>query len=342
MIDNPSADPDQKPRLALAAEGARPSPTAPRWASFGNWLQKQTIFILVLVLIAASALVSDVFLTPRNIINVIRVASIAGLVTFGEALVLLGGRFDLSVGTTLAAAGSAFLLLEPQGLVVATAGALLTGIVIGSINGLFVAVLDANALIVTLGMSSAVMGLLLIVTKAAFLTGHDPAFTFFGRADVAGIPVPVIIFLLSLVLLELLLRKTPFGRSIYAMGHNQEGAFASGIPVIRIRFLSYVLCGMMAALGGIVLTARLNSAEAVAGVGYEFDAITACILGGISLAGGEGSMVRASVGVLTLTILSNLLVLLNAPFTSQLMVKGSVFVFMVALDSIIKQRGRRQ
>jgi ribose transport system permease protein len=301
-------------------------------------LQRQTIFILFILLIVIATLVSDVFLSTRNIGNVIRVASILGLVTLGEALVLIGGRFDLSVGSTLAAAGTVYLSLEPYGLIVATLGALLVGVVVGAINGALVGILGANALIVTLGMLSVVFGAILLYTNAAFLIGTDPAFTFFGRGEFLGVPMPVIIFLVSLLVLEILLKKTPFGRGVYAMGINEEAARASGIPVIRYRFISFIICGFMAALGGVVLTSRLNSSEAIAGVGYEFDTITAAVLGGISLFGGEGSMVRAGVGVLTLAILSNLLVLLNAPFTSQLVVKGVVFIFMISLDSIIRQR----
>jgi ribose transport system permease protein len=303
-------------------------------------LRTYTIFVLFFVLILVATLVSDVFMSTRNIANVIRVASILGLVTLGEALVLISGRFDLSVGMTLGAAGTAYLTLEPYGLAAATLGALLVGVVIGSINGALIGILKANAFIVTLGMYSVIFGGILLFTRAEFLTGENPAFTFYGRAEFLGIPMPVILFVVSLVLLEILLRKTPFGRGIYAMGINEEAARASGVPTTKYRFISYVICGFMAALGGIVLTARLNASEAVAGVGYEFDAVTAAILGGISLSGGEGSMIRAGVGVLTLAILSNLLILINAPFTSQLIVKGGVFILMISLDSIFRQQGR--
>ena len=339
MMDKVATDFEQDKRGQGISQSAAASTTLGRLRSQGMYqLQTKTIFVLFILLIVVAALVSDVFLSTRNLANVVRVASITGLVTLGEALVLMGGRFDLSVGSTLAAAGAAYLSLEPYGLVVATLGALLVGVIVGAINGALVGVLGANALIVTLGMLSVVFGCILLYTDAAFLTGQNPALTFFGRAELLGVPMPVIIFLIALVVLEILLKKTSFGRGIYAIGINEQAARASGVPVTRIRFISFTICGFMAALGGIVLTSRLNASEAVAGVGYEFDAVTAAVLGGISLFGGEGSMVRAGVGALTLAILSNLLILLNAPFTSQLVVKGVVFIFMISLDSIIRQR----
>jgi ribose transport system permease protein len=327
-------------RIAISEKTAEKSSIFPDGllSRIAHVLQTYTIFVLFFLLLVTATLVSDVFMSTRNIANVVRVASILGLVTLGEAFVLIGGRFDLSVGMTLGAAGTAYLSLEPHGLAVATLGALLVGVALGAINGTLVGILKANAFIVTLGMYSVIFGGILLYTRAVFLTGENPAFTFLGRAEVLGIPMPVVLFLVAAVVLEIILKKTPFGRGVYAMGINEEAARASGVPTTRYRFVSFVICGFMAAVAGIVLTARLNASEAVAGVGYEFDAVTAAVLGGISLFGGEGSMVRVGVGVLTLAILSNLLILINAPFTSQLIVKGGVFILMISLDSIVRQR----
>lgn len=208
MIDRSAISSEQSQaeagRTALLSNGAL--------ARVAHVLRTYTIFILFGVLLVTATLVSDVFMSTRNIANVVRVASILGLVTLGEALVLISGRFDLSVGMTLGAAGTIYLTLEPYGLAVATLGALLIGMLIGAINGALIGILKANAFIVTLGMYSVIFGGILLYTRAEFLTGENPAFTFYGRAEPLGIPMPVLLFLVALVVLEILLRKTPFGR----------------------------------------------------------------------------------------------------------------------------------
>jgi ribose transport system permease protein len=306
-----------------------------------NALRTYVPFVVLAVLFVVSSIVSDVFLTTDNLLNVIRASAVLGLVSLGAALVLLCGRFDLSVGSTLAAGGMGYFAAQDAGVLPAIVVGLGAGALIGSVNGFLIACLGANALIVTLGMASVISGSLLLLSDAEFIAGHQASLNSIGRGDVLGIPAPVVLFVVVLAALEWWLRRTPSGRVVAAVGANDRASHASGVRVMRVRFACFLLCGVLAALAGIVLAARLNSAQPGAGTGYEFDAITAAVLGGVSLFGGSGSMLRATVGVLILSLLSNLLNLLDVPYTSQLMVKGLLFVTIIAVDGVAREWFRR-
>jgi ribose/xylose/arabinose/galactoside ABC-type transport system permease subunit len=290
------------------------------------------------VLFIAASIASSSFLSVHNLLDVAQTSAVLGFVTLGSAIVLLSGSLDLSVGSIMAAGAMACFAVEGAGAPVAIAVGLVVGAGIGAANGFLVALLGANSLIVTLGVSSVVSGGLLVLSQAVFLTGTNASLRVVGQNGIAGVPVSVVLFVVVLIVLTLWTRRMATGRAIAAAGANPRASFASGLAVPRLRFYCFVASGLLAALGGIVLASRVNSAYSSMGVTYTFEAITAAVLGGVSLFGGAGSVVRATVGVLILALLTNVMNLIGAPIESQLMAEGILFIAFVALDGAARRQ----
>jgi ribose transport system permease protein len=216
--------------------------------------------------------------------------------------------------------------------------ALLGGVVVGAVNGLIVTRAKANPFLVTLGMQSLVYAIALMVTQSRTLYSEIPAFNVLGQGRIGRIPVSVILFLVLAVMLQIVLRNTVYGRYLYAIGQNKEAARLAGIPVDRVLVSTFILCSVLAALGGIVMTSRLNSTVANAGFGFDFESIIAVVLGGSSLFGGSGGALLTVAGVLVLGVLNNTTILLGVPYEGQFIVKGAVFLAVVGLDSLVKRR----
>lgn len=312
---------------------------SPRWrqgiATYG-------IFLAFALLVVALAVVSPVFATPQNLFNVALQSSINALLAYGMTFVILTGGIDLSVGSLLALSGAiAAGLMVSAGVPwpIAALMGLLAGTVLGIANGLAVTVFRIPAFIATLAMLSIARGLTQLYTGGRPFTGLDPAFNAIGQGDIGPVPVPVVIMTIAVVIGWVVLRFTVFGRQVYAIGSNPDAARLSGIPVRRVLVAVYAISGFLAGLAGLVTTARLSSAQPTAGVGFELDAIAAVVVGGMSLAGGEGSIVRTLIGALLIGVLNNGLNLLNVDPFVQPVIKGLVILVAVGLDRLRAKGG---
>jgi ribose/xylose/arabinose/galactoside ABC-type transport system permease subunit len=329
-------------QAAQASPGFRP-PLA--WMGKGKSgrilaiLRNQTALILLLVLILAGWALSDVFLTPRNLLNIMWAVSILGIIALGQTMLLITCNFDMSVAFVVGLAGIITVLAQIAGLDLASSMALglAGGMAVGLLNGLLVVQTGANPFLITLGTASLAYAISLMLTHSQTLYATIPAFNVFGRGRLFGVVhYSVVLFIVLATVLEFVLRRTTFGRTLYVIGLNEAAGRLSGLPIQRIKLIAFVLCGGTAALAGLIMTSRTGSTVASAGVGMDFDSIIASVLGGTSLFGGRGGALRTVVGVLVLGVLNNLLILLDVPIEGQQIAKGLVFLAVVWADSVLR------
>jgi inositol transport system permease protein len=334
---------------ALETEGRRPN-VARLLVNFGPLL-----FLVALVVVFA--VLSPNFLSTVNIFNILRQVSITGLIALGMTFVILTAGIDLSVGSLLALCGMVAavvfkggtantLSLGPAeaagyGWFAALLAALAVGALAGLVQGLVITRLKVPPFVVTLGGLTIFRGLTLTISNGGPISGFDADFRWFGNGLVGAVPVPVIIFAVAAVLCHIVLRYTRFGRAVYAVGGNAEAARLSGLRVDRVIVSVYVIVGFFAGLAAFVLAARLNSAEAVAGIGYELTVISAVVIGGTSLFGGIGSIGGTVVGAALIGVLQNGLQFNNVSSYTQSIVIGLILILAVAFDRWLKLHVRR-
>lgn len=300
-------------------------------------LKNRTITVLVLISIIATCL-SRSFLTFDNLFNVIRQVSIIAIIASGMTFVILTGGIDLSVGSIVAISGvlSAYTLINTNSVILAIIVALMVGGICGAFNGLIITKGNLPPFIATLAVMTFVRGFVLVFTNGSPITARVKGFNFIGKGYLFGIPFPIIILIIVYAIGFFILKYTAFGRSVFSIGGNREATRLSGINVKKAETLVYTISGLLAGLTGLILTARLGSAQPTAGDGYELDAIAAVILGGTSLSGGQGAIIPTVFGALILGVLDNILVLVNVnPFASDI-VKGLVILLAVLADSKFK------
>ncbi|MEM5315037.1 ribose ABC transporter permease [Paraburkholderia sp. JHI869] len=299
-------------------------------------LQKLGPFVALLIISVALSIVSRDFLTLDNLLNVMRQASINALIAFGMTLVILLGGIDLSAGSVLALSSVIIATLLSAGTpaIFATLAGLAAGGLMGFANGLVISKGRVAPFIATLGSMTVLRGLALVVSNGSPISSfNSDFFSLLGGGYVARlVPIPVVLMLVMFGVFWVLLRKTVFGRHIYATGGNAESAKLSGVKVDRIQLWVYTIAGVMSALAGVVLTSRLNSAQPTAGTGYELDAIAAVVLGGTSLTGGRGWIFGTLVGALLIGVLNNGLNLLDVSSFYQQVIKGIVILLAVLID----------
>jgi ribose transport system permease protein len=304
-------------------------------------LQKLGPFVALLIISVALSIVSRDFLTVDNLLNVMRQASINALIAFGMTLVILLGGIDLSAGSVLALSSVIIATLLSSGTpaVVATLAGLVAGGLMGLANGIIISKGKVAPFIATLGSMTVLRGLALVVSNGSPISSfNSDFFSLLGGGYVARlVPIPVVLMLVMFGVFWVLLRKTVFGRHIYATGGNAESAKLSGVKVDRIQLWVYTIAGVMSALAGVVLTSRLNSAQPTAGTGYELDAIAAVVLGGTSLTGGRGWIFGTLVGALLIGVLNNGLNLLDVSSFYQQVIKGAVILLAVLIDRANKK-----
>jgi ribose transport system permease protein len=299
---------------------------------------------VVLILLGISlvfALGSPDFLTSSNLLNVALQTSIIAIVAMGMTFTILTAGIDLSVGSLMALCGAlAAGLSTRQGLgtVPAIALALLAGMALGGVNGLLIVKGGMPPFVATLAMLAVARGLTLVYTEGRPIAGLSPAFLWLGNGRVLGIPVPVLMMLVLAVVAWVILRHTRFGLYVYATGGNPETTRLAGVSTARVTLAVYVISGFTAALGGVLLAARLWSAQPNAAAGWELDAIAANVLGGTSLFGGVGGVGGTVVGAFIIGVLSNGLNLMGIPSYLQQVIKGVVFILAVMLDLWTKRR----
>jgi len=299
-------------------------------------LKNYGILIAFFAICVIISILSPVFLAPNNIINVIRQTSIYGIIAVGMTFVILTGGIDLSVGSILAVSGAVCAGLIHAQLPVAAviAAALGVGIAFGVFNGLFITLGKITPFVVTLGMMGIARGITLIYTNGYPISGLPEDFRFVGSGYLFGLPIPVLIFIAVVLVAHFVLTQTRMGRYTYAIGGNEAAVRLSGINANFYKALAYVIAGATAGLSSVILTARLNSAEPVAGNGYELDVIAAVVIGGTSLSGGRGSIWGTFIGALMIGVINNGMNLLGISSYFQLVVKGLIIIGAVWLDRL--------
>jgi inositol transport system permease protein len=312
--------------------------------------------IFLVALMVLFALLEPRFLSSINLFNVMRQVSITGMLAIGMTFVILTAGIDLSIGSLVAFAGLVAAAVAKGGLQdrftvgegglgygweAAALAAIAVGLIGGYVQGLAITRLKVPPFVVTLGGMSAFRGAALLFAAGGPISGFEPEFTWWGQGKIGPVPVPVIIFLTAAILAHIALRYTRYGRKVYAVGGNPEAARLSGLNVNRMICSVYVIMGFFAGLGSFVLAARLNSAEAVAGTGYELTVIASVVIGGTSLFGGSGTIFGTVIGSILIGVLLNGLVLMNVSSYIQQIVIGIIIVLAVAFDTFAKSRRRR-
>ncbi len=300
-------------------------------------------FAMVLVLVIfgiVMSVLSRVFLTGGNIEAIFLGLSVEGIITIGMAIVLISGGFDLSVGSTLALAGVVTGLALTRGL--PTPLSILAGLVaatgVGVANGLLIAKMKINPFIATLGMQITIRGLLLVIAGGRAVLNLPSSFTVIGQGRLFGLQYPIYVMFFLLIVGDLLLRNSRFLRQNYYLGGNKRAAWLSGINVDLVLIVNYCIVALLAGVAGLLITARFGSSSVTVGTGTELRVITAAILGGASLSGGEGSVLGAFLGALFMGVLANALNLLGVDVYWQNLVTGLILIVAVVVDVVNERR----
>ena len=298
--------------------------------------------VSLLLLCLISCLLSSSFLTLRNMMTIFRQASILLMLSLGLTAVVLTGNIDLSVGGCAALTGCFCARMLVSGLPVWLTMILCLGIgvLIGFLNGIMVGVIGLPSFVATYGMNMLAAGLATIVMNGGIIYDLPPNFTKLGIGFLGPVPVPVIITGLTAVLLGFVLRKTVFGRNVYLIGYNRRAADYSGISSLRVLLFAYILCGITGALGGILITARLNAAEAGMSEAYGLQIVAAVVVGGTSLLGGEGGVAGTVIGAVILTMIVNIMNIMGVDSNWQNFVLGIVILLMVWIDVFTRAKIR--
>ncbi|MBK8462033.1 MAG: ABC transporter permease [Nigerium sp.] len=295
--------------------------------------------MFVVIVVAAAVLSNGAFATPANLRNLLFQGAILGVCALGQYIVVITGGIDLSVGTTISLSSVIFVSSMGLGVVPAVALALAGGLVVGLLNGALVAFLRLPPFVVTLAVSQIAFSAAQIITDGAAIdrapdgTPIPEGVTQFGSALFLGLPVTSYVWVLAIGLVVFYLR-TRSGRFLFPVGGNERAARISAIPVTRVRLLAYAACSVLAAVGGLLFSARIGSGDPVAGTPYLLDSIAAVVIGGASLFGGSGTILGTILGVLTLGVLSNLTNLVGISPTMQQAVKGVVIILAVFLNTL--------
>jgi ribose/xylose/arabinose/galactoside ABC-type transport system permease subunit len=272
------------------------------------WAARQRVMIALILLVLFGALRYDHFLGAYNVLSVLRYNSMFALTSLGMCFVIMGAGIDLSVGTTAAFASVVSALLSPYGLFPGLLGGFAAGFVVGAINGFMVTRMNIQPFIATLsGMLAASGSGLLLAQNQSVSVSYDTNFTWLGQGDLLGFPVPAWIAVLAYVYGSVLLNYTSFGRYVLSVGGNEEAARLMGLPVDRVKFLTYVQSGVFAGLAGVILAAQFGAGQPAEGVGWELFSIAAVVVGGTLLTGGVGSVATTLAGVLLLGLIFNVL-----------------------------------
>jgi ribose/xylose/arabinose/galactoside ABC-type transport system permease subunit len=306
-------------------------------------LQQQGILVAFALFLLGFSFYSDRFLTVGNVMTVIRQVSIIGTIALGVTFVVIGGNLDLSVGSLLSLATVMVVDLHDKvGPALAIIIMFAAVLAVGAVNGTLVGWFRLNSLIVTLGMLSAVQGLTLIYSggQNVDISNQDATwFAVFGRGFVFGIAVPVLMFLLLAVVLQVILQRSSYGRKVLAVGGNAMASAFSGLRVRRVVFSTYLLSAFTTGCAALILGSRVMGSQNNVGQGYELQVLAGIILGGTSLLGGSGSIFKTVIGVLILGFIQNGLLLLGYPYYAQWLVTWVVIILAVWLD-VAAKRGR--
>ena len=302
-----------------------------------------SIWVILAVVVLVFWALTPRFLTQDNLSNILIYSTVLGIIAIGESLCLLCGKFDLSVGSTVGLTGAtaAWLMagsanasgwmLSPA---VAIPMVLAVGVLIGLFNGYFIAKLGMNPLLTTLATMIVLRGLTQIVTQGQTIGDFPASYRWLSDGQLLGLPVPIVIVAALFALFAFLLHYKPIGRHIYIVGGNAGAARACGINVSRVEIFAFVMSGLLAAVAGILLAARTNSAQTTAGETYELDAISAAVIAGISLTGGRGKLLNVIAGVLVIQCIATGLDLLDVPSFWVMFATGAIIFVAILLDTL--------
>ncbi len=308
-------------------------------ANLTHYLQKYSIYIVLIVLFIACSLISPYFLQSNNLINVSRQLCVGILIAYGEMLLIISGFLDLSVGSVLALAGvfSVSAYQQTHSMLVAVAVAVLVGVVCNLINGFFVAQCNVPAFIATLGMQMAARGVALYYTNGQNILQLGD-FVKIGQGTVGPIPVPVLIVIVITIVIWYIMNNTKYGRGLYAIGGSRSAAEASGINAKRSIYRSYIINGILVGLAGMIFMARNNAGLPNGAIGYEMTGLTAAIVGGTFFTGGIGTVSGTVAGAFIIGFLENVMNLTGVNSYIQQVIEGSIIVLAVAYDVVSKSK----
>ncbi|MEK8129550.1 ABC transporter permease [Paenibacillus filicis] len=301
-------------------------------------LNKQLILLILLVAVLVFfSFQSPYFLSVDNFLNVMNQMTEIGLIAIPMTLVIISGAMDLSVGSILGLSALAMGMAYQSGLSIwlSIVVALLVGALSGAVNGYLIARHRMQAIVVTIGMLVMLRGLIYVLNEGRPISGYPDAFYFLGQGYVLGLPFNAIFLIVMFALFTLIMKRTRFGRYVYGLGNSEEAVRYSGIPVVRLRFVLFLLSGLFSALAGVFMVSRLASAEAVSGTNIELDVITAILIGGTHIFGGRGSLGGTFLGLLLIVFLRNGLNLMGVSVLYQ-----SVILGILVLIAVGKQKER--
>ena len=295
------------------------------------------VFGILIVMIIISHFLSPTFLTGYNVTIIMRALAFAGIVALGQCLLLILGELDLSIGAIAglcAVVGGMLMVQAKINPFVAFGLCLLLGVVCGFINGTLITGLRLNALVATIGMTGIYSGINLVATQGKAITGIPQSILFLGKGDFGGMPLPFIILIGVAIIITVLALCTPFGRYIYAIGNNREAAQMLGIKVNRVRVICFMIAGLLASLAGMLMVARLGSAQPSIGNVWVMASIAAPVIGGVATTGGVGNPLGALIGAAIIGVIENVIVLLGVSPYWQTIVSGAIVVLAISFDSI--------
>ena len=305
-----------------------------------NIINKQRILIAIVLVAILLSFGSDVFLSFENIKNIFMQISILGIVAIGMTLLMLQGEIDLSVSYNISLVGTVIILLQKYNLVLAVVCGVIVGTLIGFINGLLVTRFKVSSIPITLGMMIALRGAVLWLTNSQTLKGVTDSFLFLGNSSFYSIPYPVIIFIIIFFIFLLIVGRTVYGRNLYAIGGNPIASEFFGINIIKTKIASFVICGFLTSIAGVIITSRLNTASSQIGRDVSLFVITAVLLGGTSIWGGEGGIFNTFKGILLLGIIANGLRMVQVPVEWHNVIKGMLLIIIVSIDSYNIKRSK--
>lgn len=288
--------------------------------------QEQSIWFICLSIFILFSILSPDFMRVRNFTNILLQLSVNGVMALGMTIIIINGNIDLSVGSLMSLSAAIVIGFQPYGIFVSVLAGLATGIIMGAINGFFVAKVKVNSFIVTLASMIGIKGLIYIYTEERALIGTNMAFTEFSNSTIGPIPLPAILFMILLIAGEFILRNISHGRNAYAIGGNYDAAVKAGISVKQHIFINYIFSGLCAATAGIIIASKINTASPAIGTMSNLWVIIAVVLGGTNLEGGYGSMIKSFGGILVIAMLNNGLNLLGVQSFYNMLLMGLILI----------------
>jgi inositol transport system permease protein len=301
--------------------------------------EQSQVLIFIFLLIVFSA-ISPEFRTVGNFINLLKQITVIGVISCGMTMVIITGCLDLSVGSAFSLLGLVSIIFQRNNNVLGIAMPVMAAVVIGLFNGFIVTRYKINSIIATLGTLSILSGIALLITNGAIISGRTGTwFGIIGGGRFLGVPNHVYVLIAIMAIFHIVLSRTTFGRKVKYVGTNATAAEIAGMRPARVRTSAFVMSSLSVSVAVIIYTSRMTTASPIAGLGYEFDAITAVVIGGTSLAGGKGSIFKTIIGVLLLATIVNILTLFNVPFSYQSIMKGVLIITAIYVDIRARRQG---